>query len=456
VTTPSTDAGFWSGSITYQASYMGTPLVISIGTGPDANGIDWIWQGIQGWDSPDVAGAVMQRGADQGGWATGQWYAPRALTLSLRASCPNWATRDLARSILQQAIPVNDLCMLQYNEPIPKQIAVRRSGQIVETSENLQEVTFACVLIAPDPRKYSTVLKQWSAASITPTNYLSITNGSGYTAQAQFFSTTAWATGTAVAISWYTSGLTFISTTTGTITALAANTWSARTLSVSAANVPATAAYASISVLASGTPTAGQLFYVSTAILANAQGGQMNLNSLFETLGDSSWNAINSATIGVSSAQVFPGTTQSLTFHGNGTVASPGVQAEDDPFGGQTTIPFTLPSQSLYSSATNTNAGNFETRPIVQVVGPIHAPGLRLVNTGQAVTWSSLVLNSGDQLIVDFDAKMAWKNGIYVAADIRSAWWDLPPGLNTVQLLTGASVSTDQGIMLVQHRDAWI
>jgi hypothetical protein len=296
VSITSIDLGFWSGSLSYKPSYASQPIVISIGTGPDSNGINWLWESITGWDSPDVAGAVIQRGADHGGWATGQWYAPRALTLTLRASCPNWATRDLARSILQQVIPVNDLCTLQYNEPIPKQMAVRRSGQIVETAENLQEVEFACVLIAPDPRKYSTILKTWSPSVLKQTTNLSVSF----------------------------------------------------------------------------------------------------------------------------------------------------------------TVPPTLPNQTQVASASNYNAGNFETRPVVQITGPLHSPGVKLVNTGQSVTYSYLTLAAGEQLVLDFDARMAWHNGTYTRSDINSAWFVLQPGNNTLQLLSGNLQSTDQGLMLVQHRDAWI
>jgi hypothetical protein len=296
VTTLSIDVGYWTGSITYQPSYQSSPIVISIGTGPDANGIAWIWQSITGWDSPDVSGQVLQRGADHGGWATGQWYAPRSMVLMLRASCPNQATRDLARSILQQAIPVNDLAMLQYNEPIPKQMAVRRSGQITEQYDNTEEVVFSCALIAPDPRKYSTVLKQWPSASYIVSSYMTV------------------------------------------------------------------------------------------------------------------------------------------------------------PF----TLPFTLPTAVYVPSTSSTNAGNFETRPVAQITGPLHFPGLKLVNTGQAVTWYNTVLATGDLFIVDFDARMAWHNGAYVPADITSSWWVLEPGTNSIELLSAGFVDTDTGLLIVQHRDAWI
>jgi hypothetical protein len=175
----SIDTGYFTGSITYSPSWSTTPLTISFGTGPDANGNSWIIEKLDGWDSPDIVGQVLQRGADHGGWAAGQWYAPRALTLQVRASCPTQAARDIARSQMQMVCPPGDLALLQYNEPIPKQVWFRRAGKVSETYDNLQEVDFACVLICPDPRKYSQTLKVWSAATRQPVTWYTIgTTGS--------------------------------------------------------------------------------------------------------------------------------------------------------------------------------------------------------------------------------------------------------------------------------------
>src|SRR6266487_4502712 len=82
-----------------------------------------------GWDSPDVQGAgVIPKSGDHGGWATPQFYAPRALTWTITASAPSQALRDQARALLQQAVPVSDLATIIYDEPVPKQIQARRSG----------------------------------------------------------------------------------------------------------------------------------------------------------------------------------------------------------------------------------------------------------------------------------------------------------------------------------------
>jgi hypothetical protein len=94
--------------------------------------------------------------------------------LRLFASAPNQATRDLARALLQQAIPVNDLAVLAYNEPIPKQVQFRRSGRIAEVLETLTDVAFTCNITAPDPRKYATIQFQQPAGGGPAINYLTI------------------------------------------------------------------------------------------------------------------------------------------------------------------------------------------------------------------------------------------------------------------------------------------
>lgn len=268
------DVGYFTGSISYQASYMSSPLIISIGTGPDSNGIAWVWEGLDGWDSPDVSGSIIQRSADHGGWPAPQYYAPRVLTLRLFASAANQATRDLARALLQQVIPVNDLAILTYNEPIPKLVQFRRSGRIQEVCETLTDVAFTCNITAPDPRKYATVQFQQPAGGGPAVNYLTI---------------------------------------------------------------PATVAY-------------------------------------------------------------------------------------------------TMPNNVPPGSTIATNFGTFETRPVITVWGPVTAPALVNATTGQKVSYSTVTLAAGDQLVVNFDSRTGLKNNVYVPADISSSWWVLQPGPVSIQL----------------------
>jgi Phage tail protein len=154
---PSGDVGFWSGSLSYAPSWASAPFVINFGA-TDDNGITWIWQKIDGWDSAPAVGQVIQRAADHGGWPAPQYYGPRIITLTVMASAPTQALRDMARAQLQQCVPIGDLATLTYNEPVPKVAFVRRnaSASVTETHPTLCDVVFTIPLVAPDPRKYAT------------------------------------------------------------------------------------------------------------------------------------------------------------------------------------------------------------------------------------------------------------------------------------------------------------
>jgi hypothetical protein len=146
---PAGDIGYWTGGIIYGG------LDIEFGQ-VDANGIAWLWQKLTGWDGPAVQGAgVIPKSGDHGAWASPQYYAARTLTWTVTASAPTQALRDVARALLQQAVPVSDLATLRYDEPIPKVAYVRRSGQVTEAYPTLADVTFTVGLVAPDMRKYA-------------------------------------------------------------------------------------------------------------------------------------------------------------------------------------------------------------------------------------------------------------------------------------------------------------
>jgi len=162
VAVPAGDVGYFTGSLSYQPAWATAPFAINFGE-TDANGVSWVWQSIKGWDSPPTVGSVIQRSADHGGWPAAQFYGPRIITLTVMASAPTQALRDAARASLQQVVPTGttstDLATLVYNEPVPKQVQVRRNAQagITETYPTLSDVVFKIPLVAPDPRKYSTV-----------------------------------------------------------------------------------------------------------------------------------------------------------------------------------------------------------------------------------------------------------------------------------------------------------
>lgn len=152
---PGGDTGYWTGALIYAAQGVD----VEFGT-VDSNGITWLWQKIEGWDSPDIQGAgVIPRSGDHGAWASPQYFAARTMTLTVMASAPTQALRDTARATLQQAVPVSDLAILRYDEPVPKFTYVRRSGKVTEAYPTLNDVTFTIGLVAPDPRKYAMAQK---------------------------------------------------------------------------------------------------------------------------------------------------------------------------------------------------------------------------------------------------------------------------------------------------------
>jgi Siphovirus-type tail component, C-terminal domain len=117
------------------------------------------------------------------------------------------------------------------------------------------------------------------------------------------------------------------------------------------------------------------------------------------------------------------------------------------------TPPFTVPAQAPGGSMAVSNNGNFETRPLITVTGPVTGPGLVNVTTGQTVSWSGLTVPAGSQLAVDFGARQALLDGGYAPADAFSSWWTLPPGTSTIQF-TGDS---DAGASFIcQWSDAFL
>ena len=155
---PAGRTGFWTGSISYQPAWATVPFVIPLGE-TDANGVAWLLENVTGWDGPPTVGAVIQRSADHGGWPSAQYYGPRLLTVTILATAPDQATRDLAKQQLVQAIPVSDLATFRWDEPVPKQVYVRQNGSanITVSTPSLIDAEFTIPLVAPDPRKYATI-----------------------------------------------------------------------------------------------------------------------------------------------------------------------------------------------------------------------------------------------------------------------------------------------------------
>lgn len=160
------ETGYWTGGILYSPSW-GSLIDLELGA-QDANGTNWVIISVQGMDGPPTSGGVVQRAGDHGAYAPPAYYAGRPITLTVQATAASQALRDVARAQMAVAVPVSDLATLRIDEPIPKQMAVRRSGALTETYPTLVDVVFTVGLIAPDMRKYSTLLQTVTVAQGSP------------------------------------------------------------------------------------------------------------------------------------------------------------------------------------------------------------------------------------------------------------------------------------------------
>jgi hypothetical protein len=117
------------------------------------------------------------------------------------------------------------------------------------------------------------------------------------------------------------------------------------------------------------------------------------------------------------------------------------------------TFPLTPPAQSPGGSVAVTNGGNFETRPMLTVTGPITSPAITNVTTMQTISWTGLVVPAGVQLVIDTLNGQAALGGQYRPADPFSSWWCLPPGTSTIQL----GGQADAGASLsIAEQDAYV
>jgi len=124
------------------------------------------------------------------------------------------------------------------------------------------------------------------------------------------------------------------------------------------------------------------------------------------------------------------------------------------------TLPVTLPIgfpgsiPAIDSAVTCVNSGTFETRPVITVSGPLDSPQIVNAATAQVISFTGLNLAATDQLVLDTDARQAFLNGAFYAADVSSAWWVLEPG-STQVYLTGGNFSGG-ATLTVSFSSAWM
>lgn len=117
------------------------------------------------------------------------------------------------------------------------------------------------------------------------------------------------------------------------------------------------------------------------------------------------------------------------------------------------TPPLALPAQPAPGAVTVVNNGNFETRPIITITGPITGPGVYNQTSGQLVSFSTLNLQATDTLQLDMLNRIAYLDGAPIPADLWSSWWVLPPGASQIVLQGAGAVGTT---MTISYSDAWM
>lgn len=106
---------------------------------------------------------------------------------------------------------------------------------------------------------------------------------------------------------------------------------------------------------------------------------------------------------------------------------------------------------------TVTNAGNFDSPPVIRVAGPCTNPQVELDAPDESLYVDNLILLAGEWIDIDMNARTVKKNdGSSFYDRVRfpgSVWWRLRPGSNTVKLWASGTDATTA--LTVTWRDAW-
>lgn len=116
-------------------------------------------------------------------------------------------------------------------------------------------------------------------------------------------------------------------------------------------------------------------------------------------------------------------------------------------------VPIVLPAQAPPGALTLINNGNFETRPLITISGPITAPGVYNQSTGEQISFSTLTLGVSDTLVIDLLNKVALLDGAGIPADLWSAWFVCQPGQSQI-VLQGSN--SGGATMTIAYQDAWM
>lgn len=136
----------------------------------DVNGVAWVLQSMDGWDSPDSRTTLTQREANHGAWAGPVYLNERVITLAGKVIAPDRASADQAINQIAVAASLTDTVLTVY-ETVPKRAVVRRSGRPLAQYLSDTKLEYSIQMTAADPRRYAAM------ETITELRLPSVTGG---------------------------------------------------------------------------------------------------------------------------------------------------------------------------------------------------------------------------------------------------------------------------------------
>jgi len=122
-------------------------------------------------------------------------------------------------------------------------------------------------------------------------------------------------------------------------------------------------------------------------------------------------------------------------------------------------FPFVMAPGQAAGSTMVTLGGSVAAPVLWRLYGPVTGPIVRRADTAEQLSFPGLVINQGDYLQIDQDAKTVLLNGLTTASlynrlDFAGAsWWRLPPNSTTGVSFTGTATGpTTSGVLTVRNR----
>ncbi|HEV7679988.1 MAG TPA: hypothetical protein VGQ42_15605 [Candidatus Dormibacteraeota bacterium] len=120
------------------------------------------------------------------------------------------------------------------------------------------------------------------------------------------------------------------------------------------------------------------------------------------------------------------------------------------------TFPFTFGTGGTSGVQVVTNTGNFATRPVITITGPVDNPTIESVTAGKHLTFAITLANT-DTLTIDTDARSVLLNGTASRRNTMtsdSTWFELPPGASTLSY--HANTVQVGSTAIIAFRSAWL